>query len=133
MHELAVCQALMRQVESIAAGRGARAAERITVAVGPLSGVEPALLTSAFTIARQGTLAGNAELEIETPPLEVECRTCGHRGEARPNRLLCPVCDDWQVRIASGDELMLLRVDLVLDEAPAPSPLAVVEPETAHV
>ena len=49
MHELAVCQALLERVEAMAAARGARAVKRVTVRVGPLSGVEPQLLASAFT------------------------------------------------------------------------------------
>jgi len=116
MHELAVCQALIRQVEAIAAERGAAAVERIVVAAGPLSGIEPGLLASAFTVAREGTTAAGAELEIERPPVAVFCRRCGGRSVVASNRLLCGQCGTWQVDVVQGEDLMLLTVELRLDE-----------------
>ena len=41
MHELAVCQALIEQVQRVARANAARRIISITVSVGPLSGVEP--------------------------------------------------------------------------------------------
>jgi hydrogenase nickel incorporation protein HypA/HybF len=112
MHELAVCQELLHQVEMVVAENGATAADHIAISVGPLSGVEPALLASAFTIAREGTAASNAELEIETASIMVECRQCGRSSTAQSNRLICGDCGDWRVRVTRGEELMLLRVGL---------------------
>ena len=121
MHELAVCQSLLRQVEMVVATHGATAADRIVISVGPLSGVEPALLASAFTIAREGTAASGAELEIETAAIRVECRQCGQSGAAQPNRLVCDDCGDWRVRVTHGEELMLLRVVLAKEtDRPVP-------------
>ncbi len=114
MHELAVCQALLRQVERIAADKGAGAVERIELSIGPLAGVEPPLLASAFSIARQGTAASGAELVMNTGPVVVECSTCGARSTVRPNRLLCAECGDWKIKVREGDELMLVRVELAL-------------------
>jgi len=114
MHELAVCQALIRQVSQIAAEKGASAVNSIELSIGPLSGVEPPLLASAFTIARQGTVASSAELRIESGPVVVECRSCGARSEVQSNRLLCGQCGNWKVTVREGDDLMLLRVELAL-------------------
>ena len=112
MHEMSICQGLMSQVEQIARGRGARRVHNIVLSIGPLSGVEPQLLSHAFEIARMGTVAETAELEIETGPVVVECRTCGSSGEAQANRLLCPSCGSWQVNLVQGDELLLLRLEI---------------------
>ena len=54
MHELSICSALLDQVSDLAGRRGASAVQRITIEVGPLSGVEPALQdaeTLAFAVA----------------------------------------------------------------------------------
>ena len=40
MHELAICQSLIDQVEVIAVERNAQCVTTIVVAIGPLSGVE---------------------------------------------------------------------------------------------
>jgi len=112
MHELSVCQSMLRQVESIAAEHGARAVTAIKVQIGPLSGVEPQLLSQAFPIASAGTVAAQADLQLETLPVRVHCRTCGADSEAAVNRLLCGECGDWQTQLLSGDELLLTSVEL---------------------
>jgi len=52
MHELAVCQQLILQVDQIAREKNARLVESITLRLGPLSGVEAHLLTQAFPLLR---------------------------------------------------------------------------------
>jgi hydrogenase nickel incorporation protein HypA/HybF len=113
MHELAVCQALLDQVTDVARAHGAAGVQRIAVQVGPLSGVLPELLAQAFSVARAGTAASGAVLEIEEVPLRVRCERCGAETAAAVNRLLCGACGDYHTRVVSGDELLLARVELV--------------------
>ena len=112
MHELSVCLALIEQVERVARERNARNVSRIVVELGPLSGVEPALLRHAYPLAAAGTVAEHAELEIEASDIVVQCSNCGARSAASANRLLCASCGDYRTRIVSGDEMILQRVEL---------------------
>ncbi|MCB1517386.1 MAG: hydrogenase maturation nickel metallochaperone HypA [Hyphomicrobiaceae bacterium] len=120
MHELSVCQGLIGQVERLAAEHKAERVTRILVLVGPLSGVEAPLLERAFTIARMGTLAEDAELEVHEMPVRVWCDACREETEASLNRLVCGKCGDWHVTLRSGDELLLKSVALdIPEEEPA--------------
>lgn len=112
MHELAVCQGMLDQVTRIAADHRATGVNRILVKIGALSGVEPELLRQTFPLASAGTVAAAAELAIETAAIRVRCDTCGAETEALPNRLTCGACGDWHTRVISGDEMMLMSVDL---------------------
>lgn len=112
MHELAICQSLMDQVENIALERNAQAVTLIVVGMGPLSGVEGQLLKNAYTIASAGTVAEQAELVIETLPIRVKCSQCGSETDALPNKLICKQCGDWRTTLVSGDELLLMSVEL---------------------
>lgn len=112
VHELSICQSLLSQVTEIAGERGASAVERIVIEVGPLAGVEPALLAQAFAIASAGGCAAHATLSIETTQVTVSCIACGAQSHAAPNRLLCGVCGGYRTRIVAGDELRLRRVEL---------------------
>lgn len=112
MHELAICQALMNQVENIAAERNARSVVSIVVGMGPLSGVEAQLLKHAYPVASAGTVAEGAELVIENLPVRIKCTQCGSESDALPNKLVCKACGDWRTTLISGDELMLMRVEL---------------------
>ena len=116
MHELAVCQALIEQVEAIARERSAQRVETVRVSIGPLSGVEPRLLEQAFPVASAGTVADGASLELDCLPLRVRCQQCGQVSDALPSRLICGHCGDWHTDLVSGDELILSRVELLQAE-----------------
>ena len=122
MHELAICQALMAQVEAIADENKASRVVRITLGLGPLSGVEERLLKHAYPVASAGTVAQGAELLIRSTPIRVRCSSCGKESDAKPNRLVCGHCEDWQTRLVSGDELLLIQLEL--DKLDGPPPLA---------
>lgn len=112
MHELAICQGLLSQVHKVAAENRARSVELIRLRVGGLSGVEPPLLERAFEIARAGTIASEAVLEIEEGPVVVKCRECGASSAVPVNRLVCQYCGEWRVSVIEGEELLLLSVEI---------------------
>lgn len=112
MHELAVCQSLMAQVEGVVRDHGAAAVNSVTVRIGPLSGVEAELLRQAFPLASAGTVAEDATLVTELQPIRVYCTSCGDETEAAANRLLCGSCGDWHTRVVSGEEMLLASVEL---------------------
>lgn len=112
MHELSVCQALVSQLETVAAQHGGGRVELVKLRIGPLSGVEAALLRQAFPLAAAGSVAEGAELRIDAAPVVVQCQDCGASGEAAPNRMLCPACGGFRVRTVSGTEMLLESVEL---------------------
>lgn len=117
MHELAVCQALIEQVERVARDHDARRVISVVIAIGPLSGIEPKLLEHAYPLAAAGTVAECASLVVETEPVRVRCRTCRAETDALPNRILCADCGGWQVDVTSGEQMLLKRVELETAEA----------------
>ena len=130
MHELSICQALVRQLSAIAAEHQATRIDSARVRLGPLSGVEPELLRHAFPLAAAGTAAEGAQLVLESTGLRVRCDSCGAESEAAPNRLLCGQCGDWHTRLVSGDELLLASVELELSRSLRPgNPWSLAEAE----
>ncbi len=112
MHELSVCESLLKQVRATAEANRASSVGQITVRLGPLSGVEADLLAQAFTIARSGPMTGDATLVIDPQPVRIRCRDCGNENDAATNRLLCNACGGYRVDLISGDELLLAKVEL---------------------
>ena len=113
MHEFAVCQDMLTQIESIAAEQQAAAVDMVTVRIGPLSGIEAHLLKQAFPLAAAGTVAEKAELIVEELPIKVKCQLCGAETEAKANRLICGQCGDYHTQLISGDEMLLASVELL--------------------
>ncbi|RJQ47817.1 MAG: hydrogenase maturation nickel metallochaperone HypA [Gammaproteobacteria bacterium] len=128
MHELSICQSLIRQVETLAKQHRARAIARVTVQIGPLSGVAPELLEQAFYAARAGTLAEAARLTTLHAPVRVRCEQCGAESAAAIQHLTCARCGGWRTQLISGNEMQLVSVELVGgDHAPSK------QEETAYV
>lgn len=130
MHELSVCQALLEQVAGVALERGSSRVSMVTVRLGPLSGVEPWLLKQAFTLARAGGVASDAELVIETDPVRIYCTACSREHETEANRIRCPDCGCNRVRLLGGDALILASVAL---ETPGTTTSTATESGELHV
>ena len=111
MHELAICQALIAQIEAVAGKRSARV-RQVYLWIGPLAGVELRLLADAYPLVCAGTIAEGSRLDIEATDIRVRCRTCGAETTATPNLLICGACGDWHTDLLAGDELLLLRIEL---------------------
>ncbi len=110
MHEYSIVQALMERVDVEARARGASAVVRLYVRIGELSGVEPDLLSSAYSMWREGTICDSAELEIQRVPAAWDCPECQQTipvGE----RLLCARCE-LPARLKQGDEIFLDRIEM---------------------
>ena len=123
MHELSICQALVDQLEGIAAQHPGKQVADVYLGIGPLSDVVPQLLSDAFSVARAGTCASTAALHIHGSEIIVRCLSCGKQSPATANRLLCSHCGEWQTDLVSGDELLLERVELeAFEQSGKPSP-----------
>jgi hydrogenase nickel incorporation protein HypA/HybF len=122
VHELAVAHALVEQVDAVIDQSQASSATAIRVRIGPLAGVVPELLASAFPLAAAGRRMQHAALEFAHAPIRVHCQSCGAETDAAMNRLLCAACGDWHTRIVSGDELLLESVELETTPALTPGP-----------
>ncbi|MCD2451707.1 hydrogenase maturation nickel metallochaperone HypA [Methylicorpusculum oleiharenae] len=112
MHELSLCDDLIRQVQLLADQHHAQNIARVTVSLGTLSGVEPVLLVQAFEILKAGTAASNARLIINTVPVRIRCDHCGREADVDPNRLICPACKSLDTQLLSGSEFILSQVEL---------------------
>ena len=109
MHEYSLVRAMVDRVEQEARARSAVAVHRLTVRIGALSGVEPELFESAFTLCREGLLAETA-LEIRRSEALWTCPECGGsipEGAA----LRCAACER-PARMVSGDEILLERIEM---------------------
>ena len=102
----------MSQIETIARDNQATEVTHITLGMGPLSGVEEHLLKHAYPVASAGTVGEGASLIIQMTPVRARCGVPSAESEATPNRLLCGHCGNWRTEVISGDELILVRVEL---------------------
>jgi hydrogenase nickel incorporation protein HypA/HybF len=113
VHEYSLVRAMADQVEMHARANDASSVHRIAVRIGALSGVEPALFATAFTLCKQGILAG-AELEIRRSEAVWACPKCSAPIPAGAV-LRCPACE-VPAGLVTGDEIVLEQIEMEVAE-----------------
>ncbi len=117
MHEESLIRSLLRQVEDLASRHQAVAIEEIDVEVGPLSGVEPMLVQSAFERLKTTTSCRAASLTIHLVELEVVCRDCHTESQLQNFRFVCLQCGSTSLQVLRGDTCQLLNVKMQVHDS----------------
>ena len=112
MHEVAIMTEALRMAEDAAKSAGASRVLKIRLRIGSLSGVVPDALSFAFDVAREGTLAADATLEIERVPAVCWCETCRAEFDAPDFFNECPRCHNLSGDLRRGRELDIAAVEL---------------------
>lgn len=113
MHELSLCQGVVRAIEEAAVRHGFRQVRCVRLQIGVFAGVEPDALRFGFDVATHGTLAEGARLEIIEVPATAWCFDCNATVALAQRFDACPRCAGLRLQLGSGEELRIqdLEVD----------------------
>ena len=108
MHELALCDALLKMVRDISREEALDGVRSITVRVGTLSGVIPHFLTDCWVAVTDGTEYDGVPLRVET-----RCLDCGAEFVADVEDLSCPDCGGKKLMPRAGRDMTLQEIEAV--------------------
>jgi hydrogenase nickel incorporation protein HypA/HybF len=114
MHEAGIAATILEIAEQQARFHNAVAVSRVHVQLGEFTSVVREALLFAWDALRGGTVAADAELEIQTILLGCTCRNCDWTGRPTPDNLilLCPRCGQ-PLEVLAGREMLVQFIDLV--------------------
>ncbi|MBF0624430.1 MAG: hydrogenase maturation nickel metallochaperone HypA [Magnetococcales bacterium] len=113
MHEMSLAAALVEQVSAVLVREGAREVVSLTLALGPLCGVEREAFSFCFPLAAAGTPLAGATLHIRELPLTVRCTACGSMVHPQDGwDLACPTCATAPVEILQGRDFILETLEV---------------------
>jgi hydrogenase nickel incorporation protein HypA/HybF len=116
MHEISIAESLVAVAEQKARDQNSQSIQVIKLRLGEFTTVVQEALEFAFEIARQGTLAEFARLEIEIVPMVVRCVVCARDTEPMNGiRLICTECG-FPMEVVSGEELQIEYVEIETEE-----------------
>ena len=110
MHELGICDALLKMLRSVAEEEKLKNVQSITVEVGTLSGVVPHFLTDCWQAVIDGTEFEGTDMLVETVEGRAQCMECGEELVADLERLKCPNCGGNKLTPISGTDLTLKEI-----------------------
>ena len=100
MHELALCDAMLKMVRDISREQALEGVRSITVRVGSLSGVVPRFLTDCWVAVTDGTEYDRAR-----------CLDCGAEFVADVEGLSCPDCGGKKLMPPSGRDMTIQEIE----------------------
>jgi len=110
VHELSLCEAIAATVTRHA---GERVVTGVVVRIGHLRQAVPDALSFCWSMITDGTDLDGCALEIEQVPAVVRCRSCGVETTLDVPLMLCSACVGDDVELLSGQEFLVVSVDLV--------------------
>lgn len=127
MHELSICQSIVRVVEG---ARQDRPVATVHLRVGQLRQVVPETLTYCWGLVTETTPLAGSRLEVDHIPVVLDCRACGDRTEVTHHLVLtCAACGSGDIALVTGEELEVTSLDLA-PRAPAAVPPSSPAPTT---
>ncbi len=116
MHELSIAEEMLRVIGD--AIGGSRPLGRVSLVVGPLSGVSADSLRFCMAEMAREQGFGTPEIDVSEPPARVACRSCGAGYEPGDFYDSCPLCGSPDKTILSGRECTVESVDLLEEPSP---------------
>ena len=113
MHELSIALSLLEEIEDAARREGATRISRVRLRIGRMSGVARDALHFAWEMARDGTVAADAELHIEDVEVALYCARCRiERAPLAGAGLTCGTCGTIAPNVIRGRELELVAMEV---------------------
>lgn len=112
MHELRLCESLVRCLETEARRLRCTRIHRVHVAVGALSCASPEALAFCFGAVTRGTLAEGSVLSIRRVAARGRCITCGAEGPMDSRASPCAGCGEFGLVPLRGEELTLEELEV---------------------
>ena len=112
MHEFSIVQSLLDTIDKYAAEHTAREVSKVVIRIGPMSGVVPHLLKTAFDTFKEGTVAEKAELLLKEVAMRLRCNDCEVISEVDGIVFKCQSCGSTNVEVIDGEDLILERLEM---------------------
>jgi hydrogenase nickel incorporation protein HypA/HybF len=112
MHEMSIAQNIIEIIEEQLRGVKFTKVSVVKMKVGALTAVEPSALSFCFDVISRGTVAEGAGLEIDHVPIRGRCDGCQSNFEVEEYFFLCPKCGNTNVKLTSGEELLVSELEI---------------------
>ena len=112
MHEMSLCESILRVLEEQAQVQHYHRVKRVRLEIGGLSGVELEAMRFGFDVVVKDSLASGAKLEIIEIPGTAWCLHCARTVPVKQRFDACPGCGGYQLQVTGGDEMRIKELEV---------------------
>jgi hydrogenase nickel incorporation protein HypA/HybF len=109
VHELSICNSIVRIVAGHAQGRKVRA---VNVRIGAMRQIVPETLVYCWSLVTESSELAGTELLVQRVPAKIRCGACGREQVLDEPVLKCDGCPDGRLDLVEGDEFLITSLDL---------------------
>ncbi|WP_394691190.1 hydrogenase maturation nickel metallochaperone HypA [Hoeflea sp.] len=113
MHEMSLMESVLEIACETALKNGAVRVKSIRLDIGMLSHVDPEALMFCYDAIRNGSIAEEAELEINRVPGMGWCIDCAKTVPITARFDLCPECSNAHVEMTAGDDMKIRELEVI--------------------
>ena len=112
MHEMSICESILDVLKDQARAQNFDTVKRISLEIGPLSGVEIEALKFGFDVVMRDSLADGAALDIIETEGKAWCFSCGKTVSIAARYEPCPECGSHQLQVTGGEEMRIKELEV---------------------
>ena len=112
MHEYGIVQSMLKQLMPLVEAEADEYVRQISVAVGPLSGIEPLQLQEAFELLKPQFGLNDCELDLQVSTLKARCQACRRVVDLENFEFVCPLCGERELELLEGDRILVRSLTL---------------------
>lgn len=110
MHERSIVKLIIDQVQEEITSRSLGRLVEIVLDIGEFSGVESALVESAFAEMASEFWKDNVQLTVRVTPLIAVCQICDCEFRVENFHFECRKCGAKNIRVVSGEEIRIVEL-----------------------
>lgn len=112
MHEMSLMGGVFEVIEQTISQHKVKRVLQVKLKVGELTNAEPDALQMAFEAYCKDTICEGADLLVERVSVHGRCRSCHHEFSVKSMFFLCPNCQDINIEVIQGEELLLESLEV---------------------
>ncbi len=116
MHELSIAYEINGIIDQYVKAEQKRFIKSIRIRIGKLQNIIPDSLNFCFEAINSSGNSDGPKLEIEQVPITVKCNKCSSVNEIEGFTFSCIDCGSTDIRVITGNELLLTEIELFEDE-----------------
>jgi hydrogenase nickel incorporation protein HypA/HybF len=111
MHELRIAEDLSAIVLETARNAKLEKVSKVNIIFGQMIQIVPDIFEFAFRECVRGTIAENAEIDLEIKTVKMKCCKCGNDFSIKESRFVCENCGSSDLKMVNGKELFVKSIE----------------------
>ena len=111
MHELGLCDALLKKVDALVKENGLEGVNSVTIEVGTLRGVIPRFMTDCWEAVIDDTGYAETKLIVNSVSGRARCADCGEEFTVDLEDMVCPGCGEKHLIPLDGNGMTITEIE----------------------